>query len=114
MKRLRTDLPLRVALLYALFAGLWILISDRLLEAFVSHPSLLTRAQTYKGEIFVLASALLLYILLRFELRKRQRTEEANRRHLAELEAVNRISTALRTAQLDEMLPGLLDETSQC
>jgi PAS domain S-box-containing protein len=34
------------------------------------------------------------------------------RRHLAELEAVNRISTALRSAQtVDEMLPRLLDET---
>jgi HD-GYP domain-containing protein (c-di-GMP phosphodiesterase class II) len=40
------------------------------------------------------------------------RLDEETRRRLAELEAVNRISTALRTAQtLDEMLPLLLDET---
>jgi len=37
---------------------------------------------------------------------------DETRRRLAELDAVNRISTALRTAQtLDEMLPCLLDET---
>jgi len=37
---------------------------------------------------------------------------EETRQRLAELEAVNRISTALRAAQtLDEMLPRLLDET---
>lgn len=37
---------------------------------------------------------------------------EETRRRLIELEAVNRISSALRTAQsLDEMLPRLLDET---
>ncbi len=37
---------------------------------------------------------------------------ETTRRRLAEVEAVNRISTALRAAQtLDEMLPLLLDET---
>lgn len=42
----------------------------------------------------------------------RKRVERETRRRLAELEAVNRISTALRAAQtLDEMLPRLLDET---
>lgn len=112
MKRLQTHLPLRVALAYILFGGLWILVSDRLVAAFVSHPAMLTRVQTYKGEIFVLASAALLYFLLRFELRKRRQAEETTRRHLAELEAVNRISTSLRAAQtLNEMLPRLLDET---
>jgi HD-GYP domain-containing protein (c-di-GMP phosphodiesterase class II) len=43
---------------------------------------------------------------------KRRQAEEEIRKHLVELEAVNRISTALRAAQtLDEMLPHLLGET---
>ncbi len=42
----------------------------------------------------------------------RIKAERATRQRLAELEAVNRISTALRSASsLDEMLPILLDET---
>jgi len=43
---------------------------------------------------------------------QRKRAEEEIRRRLAELEAVNRVSTSLRTAQtLDEMLSLLLDQT---
>ncbi len=43
---------------------------------------------------------------------QRKRAEESLRHRLAELEAVSKISTALRTAQtLDEMLPRLLGET---
>ncbi len=43
---------------------------------------------------------------------ERKRVEEEIKHRLAELEAVNQISTALRAAQtLDEMLPRLMDET---
>ena len=46
------------------------------------------------------------------DITERKQAEEETKRRLAELEAVNRISTALRVAQsFDEMLPGLLDET---
>ena len=46
------------------------------------------------------------------ELAERKRAEQEIEHRLAELEAINRISTALRGAQtLDEMLPCLLDET---
>jgi putative nucleotidyltransferase with HDIG domain len=105
-------IPFRVAAFYLLFGGLWILVSDRLLAMLVSDPDLLTRIQTYKGWMFVLASAVVLYLQLFFELQKRQQAEEETRRHLVELEAVNRISIALRTAHtLDEMIPSLLDES---
>ncbi len=55
----------QVALLYVLFGGLWILLSDRLLAAFLVDISLLFAAQTYKGWAFVLFSALLIYVLAR-------------------------------------------------
>lgn len=46
------------------------------------------------------------------DITERKRAEEEIQHRLAELEAVNRVSTALRAAQtLDEMLPLLLDET---
>jgi hypothetical protein len=45
MKDFLTHLPIRVALFYSLFGGLWILVSDRLLQVFVSDPDRMTRLQ---------------------------------------------------------------------
>jgi putative nucleotidyltransferase with HDIG domain len=49
------------------------------------------------------------------DITERKRVEKEIRIRLAELEAVNRISTALRSAQdLNEMLPVLMDVTLEC
>ena len=53
---------LRVAVLYIILAGLWILFSDRILAALVTDTQALTRWQTIKGGLFVLVMALILYI----------------------------------------------------
>ncbi len=46
------------------------------------------------------------------DITERKQAEEEIRRQVAELEAVNRVSTAMRAAQsLDELLPRLIDET---
>ena len=56
---------LRIALLYGLLAGLWILGSDWVLARFVHDPDWLPQAQALKGWAFVAVTALLLYALLR-------------------------------------------------
>lgn len=71
MKKKRLSLDLRVALVYLLFGGAWILFSDRLLADMVRDPAELTRLQTYKGWVFVFASALVIFLLLRRELKLR-------------------------------------------
>lgn len=76
MKTSTLQVDLRVALLYALFGGLWILLSDRLLAAFVTDISLLSTMQTYKGWAYVALSALLIYSLLRREVTLRKIAEE--------------------------------------
>lgn len=62
----KTDrwLAMRVASLYALFGGLWILVSDRLLARWLLDTKMLTRWQSYKGWAFVLFSAILIYLLV--------------------------------------------------
>ena len=75
MKSFTFQVGLRVALLYALFGGLWILLSDRLLALFISDIAVLTSLQTYKGWAFVAVSAMLIYGLLRRELTLREITE---------------------------------------
>jgi len=54
--------------MYALAAGLWILLSDRLLTALVSNKEMLIAAQTYKGWAFVVVTAALLYVMVRGQL----------------------------------------------
>ena len=63
----KPEIPLRTALLYTLFAGLWVLLSDQILLLFVDDLSQHSTLQTLKGWLFVVASALLLYVLLQRE-----------------------------------------------
>lgn len=75
MKYFLTRFDARIALVYAFFSGLWILLSDRLLESLVTDSAVLTDMQTYKGAVFVLLSSLLIFWLLRRELNLRAITE---------------------------------------
>ena len=73
-----------IGLLYALFGGLWILLSDQALAYFISDPDLRSHLQTAKGWLFIAITSLLLYAGLtrRFQVRTRQDARHA--RHSAE------------------------------
>ncbi|MBK9797474.1 MAG: PAS domain-containing protein [Holophagaceae bacterium] len=62
---LATTGALRVALLYAGFSGLWILLSDRAVEALVQDATLMTRVSIAKGWAFVAVTATLLFIMVK-------------------------------------------------
>jgi PAS domain S-box-containing protein/putative nucleotidyltransferase with HDIG domain len=66
---------LRVILLYLLFGGLWVALSDRALEVLVTDHHRLTVLQTYKGWFFIVASAGLILLAVRRELRLRESAE---------------------------------------
>jgi PAS domain S-box-containing protein len=55
---------LQVVLLYAVFAALWILLSDQLMEWALTHPAHIILASTLKGWAFVAVTSLLLYGLM--------------------------------------------------
>lgn len=76
MKSFLYRVDIRVGLIYAVFGVLWILLSDRLLESLVTDTAVLTDIQTYKGGIFVLLSSLIIFSLLRRELKLRTISEE--------------------------------------
>src|SRR5690242_10836391 len=65
----------RIVLLYALFGGFWILLSDRLLATLVTNISTLSILQTYKGWTFVVMSSVLIFCLLKREFTFRRITE---------------------------------------
>lgn len=69
----------RIVLYYLMFGIGWIAVSDRLLEQLVQDPHRLSTLQTYKGWVFVLASALLVYFTIRRELQASLRTDQALR-----------------------------------
>jgi len=72
-------LALRITIIYLVVGGLWILLSDRLLDLFVADPAQLTQVQTYKGWFFVALTGFLLYALVRRQARALRKGEEALR-----------------------------------
>jgi light-regulated signal transduction histidine kinase (bacteriophytochrome) len=58
-------MPRTIALIYVVFGALWIFFTDRLLVWLNLDAGLILRLQTAKGWLFVVGSAILLYVLLR-------------------------------------------------
>ena len=91
-----------VSLLYALAAGLWILLSDRVVAVIFPDADSITHFQTYKGLAFVGFTALLLFLALRRRLKvletetserqqaqsREQRNQEEYRRAIAAAGAI--------------------------
>jgi PAS domain S-box-containing protein len=71
---------LRVVLAYAVFASLWILLSDRAVGWLFSEPDRIVLVGTIKGWVFVLLTSLMLYTLIR---RMRDQVLARARRELA-------------------------------
>ncbi|MBZ5651359.1 MAG: PAS domain S-box protein, partial [Acidobacteriia bacterium] len=65
----------RLVALYAIFAGLWIYLSDRLVVLLTTDSVGLTRLQTVKGWGFVVFTAGLLALILRHEARARDASD---------------------------------------
>ncbi|MDT8310589.1 MAG: EAL domain-containing protein [Methylophaga sp.] len=71
--------PLRVAVLYAVFAGLWIVFSDQLIALLTQDKNTLSQLQTFKGLIFVVVTTILVWLLVHRSLRSQIRLIEALR-----------------------------------
>lgn len=56
--------PLRIAGIYLLMGGLWILFSDKFAASLTQDPLLLTKISLYKGWGYILVTALLLYAMI--------------------------------------------------
>ena len=59
----------KIALIYLIIGGLWILLSDNLLTWLVSDPVLQYQLQTPKGWFFILVTGIILYFLIRRDTR---------------------------------------------
>ncbi len=79
---------LKISVIYAVFSALWILLSDQIVHMFVRDREFMTNIQMFKGWLFVLASAILIFILLRREIDRYRRTEEALKKSEQRLQAI--------------------------
>ena len=68
-KRLIQASPLKTVLLYAAVSTIYIYCSDYFLQSLVDNAEVLTRLQTYKGVGFVMITAILLYFLVKANIR---------------------------------------------
>lgn len=67
----RIPFPYRITILYLIFGALWILFSDVLLVRFTNDPHRIQQLSTYKGWLFVLVTGILLFSVIRSEIRSR-------------------------------------------
>lgn len=83
---------LRIVLAYAIFAGLWILLSDRAMGLLLDNPETLVQASMAKGWFFVAVTSLLLYVLVRQLI---DQIAAAHRRELAMAHELQRVPAML-------------------
>ncbi|MCC5914967.1 MAG: PAS domain S-box protein [Balneolaceae bacterium] len=57
--------PLRISVIYLVFAVIWITTTDQIIEWIVSDPAMITRLQTFKGLFYVFLTAFGLYWMIR-------------------------------------------------
>ncbi len=99
-----TGFPLRIALLYAVFAAIWIIASDQIVATLFADSAL---AHTYKGWFFVLITSGLLFLLLRQEFNRRTLAERALKRQQAELQ---KLSLAVSQSPVSVIIAGINGE----
>jgi signal transduction histidine kinase len=67
----RIPFQYRITILYVFFSALWILFSDKLVFYLIKETYQIERLSTYKGWLFVLVTGILLYYLIRKEIKRR-------------------------------------------
>ncbi len=98
--RWKSSFSTRIAAAYALIGSTWILVSDRILATVVAEPVRVASVKAYAGWIFVLGSALVIFVLIEREFQRRRRTEvELRGSRLRERRALGRAHAALGEAE---------------
>ncbi|MBU0720666.1 PAS domain S-box protein [bacterium] len=100
MNKKVTSSPFRISFIYALFAGMWIILSDTLIESLHLSHTLSSTIQTSKGLVFVIVTTLLVYVLT-------NRFSKTNKRFNSVLSAMRDINQLiLREKDAQKLLSG--------
>jgi signal transduction histidine kinase len=68
---MKNRIAIKIALIYFLTGFLWIIFSDHILQGLAGSAEAVTQLQTYKGWFFVSITAVLLFLLVRNEIKKK-------------------------------------------
>jgi signal transduction histidine kinase len=93
IKRTR-NFSTRITITYVILGGAWILFSDKLMFFLFSDNNTLNIVSTYKGWFYVLFTGVLLFLLVKRELRKRNLIEKQLKDALAKAEESEMLKTA--------------------
>lgn len=85
------NFPLKIALIYALVSIAWIATSDNAVEQLFSGHDI-TVAHTYKGWLFIIFTSIMLWVFLRQEHQRREKTEATLRQ---QRDSINQLSQAV-------------------
>jgi signal transduction histidine kinase len=103
MKKLKYTGAWRISFLYLILGMSWIFFSDKVLLIWIEDIGVMQTAQTHKGWFYVMATAILLFFLIRNSLKRQGETRAA---YLSELEQAlkkARESDELKTAFLNNL-----------
>jgi signal transduction histidine kinase len=95
----------RITIIYIVLGSVWILFSDKLMFLLLSDIHSLTLVSTYKGWFYVLFTGVILFLLIKSELRKRNAIEDqlkaardqAEESEMLKTAFLNNISHEIRT-----------------
>jgi len=74
---MKNQIPLKITLIYFIIGFLWILFSDQFILSIAKSDNSITVLQTYKGWFFVGITAILLFSLIKREIKKKNDVEES-------------------------------------
>src|SRR5271165_2897340 len=95
---------LRLAVIYAFFGALWILVSDRISFYLVPDLQRVERLQTYKGWFFIAVTSVLLWLLAKRFFSQVRAAEEALHRLNRKLQAISNCNQTLLRATDEQSL----------
>jgi signal transduction histidine kinase len=72
---MKNIIAIKITLIYFVLGFLWILFSDRVILSLSGSTDTITTIQTYKGWFFVSATSLFLFILISYEIKKKNQIE---------------------------------------
>lgn len=103
----------KICLIYLIVGFLWILFSDRVANMIAKDNKMLLQISTYKGWMYVIVTAVILYFLIKAFIEKVENTEKRLRESYEELTAVNEELEAYvqQLTASDQELRSLYDKT---
>lgn len=91
---MKNKIAIKITLIYFLVGFAWILFSDQFLEEIAGSTQALSMLQTYKGWFFVTTTAILLFLLISNEIRKKNKIEAELQKAKEKAEESDRLKSA--------------------